>query len=293
MRVVVIARADSGVALHRLHIPFKHMEGAEVVFTSNLDETVYEGADMVVFNRTLPGDKMIWLIDLQNKHGFKICVDIDDYWELNKEHILYAGEKEKKLGEYQEKVLQHADVVFCTHDRLADEIKPFNENVHVIPNAITRKEKQFDIVTEESEFVRLFWQGSRTHEKDLEILSHPINKLKNIKDKIELMIAGVEEIADGEVDPLWVKMIQAYCGVRYRGNTDTIVDGGLLSRHQYFLGLSADMYYGTYRFADICLTPLVQNRFNRQKSNLKILESANMGLPVIASQVHPDRKSVV
>lgn len=285
MKIVVIARSNSGVAEHRLRIPFSLMEGIDIEFTSNQDETIYNDCDMVVFNRTLPGESMLWLLRLQDKIGFKICIDIDDYWILGKEHILYEAEKEAKLGEFQERCLAHADVVFCTHERLAEEIKPFNENVHIIPNSITRKTAQFDIQTEPSDYVRLFWQGSRTHEKDLEILSHPVNSLKDIKNKIELMIAGAEEVSDGEVDPLWVKMIEAYCGVKYKG--DRIIDSGLLSRHQYFLGLSASEYYGTYKFADICLAPLIRNQFNRQKSNLKILEAANMGLPVIASQVHP------
>jgi hypothetical protein len=32
---------------------------------------------------------------------------------------------------------------------------------------------------------------------------------------------------------------------------------------------------------------LLNSKFNRHKSNLKILEAANLGLPVIASAVHP------
>jgi hypothetical protein len=46
-------------------------------------------------------------------------------------------------------------------------------------------------------------------------------------------------------------------------------------------------YYKYYRYADICLAPLANTLFNAMKSNLKILEAANMGLPVIASHVQP------
>jgi glycosyltransferase involved in cell wall biosynthesis len=60
-------------------------------------------------------------------------------------------------------------------------------------------------------------------------------------------------------------------------------------KHQYKLipGAKVTEYYQAYAEADICLVPLVNSPFNRMKSNLKILEAANMGLPVIASGVHP------
>ena len=60
-------------------------------------------------------------------------------------------------------------------------------------------------------------------------------------------------------------------------------------KHQYEIieyGPITD-YYKHYAKADICLVPLVNSRFNSMKSNLKILEAANLGLPVIASGVHP------
>ena len=46
-------------------------------------------------------------------------------------------------------------------------------------------------------------------------------------------------------------------------------------------------YYSMYAHADISLVPLVNNHFNRMKSNLKVMEAANVGIPVIASGVNP------
>jgi glycosyltransferase involved in cell wall biosynthesis len=60
-------------------------------------------------------------------------------------------------------------------------------------------------------------------------------------------------------------------------------------KHQYKLIPAAPIteYYSAYKHADICLVPLVNSRFNRHKSNLKILEAANLGLPVVVSAVNP------
>jgi len=52
-------------------------------------------------------------------------------------------------------------------------------------------------------------------------------------------------------------------------------------------GTSPKDYYQCYNYADIALIPLIFNKFNTYKSNLKILESAFAGIPVIVSHVDP------
>jgi glycosyltransferase involved in cell wall biosynthesis len=58
-------------------------------------------------------------------------------------------------------------------------------------------------------------------------------------------------------------------------------------KHRVFQGMHYEHYYKAYAHADICLVPLVNSRFNSMKSNLKILEAANLSLPVIAHNVEP------
>jgi glycosyltransferase involved in cell wall biosynthesis len=72
----------------------------------------------------------------------------------------------------------------------------------------------------------------------------------------------------------WDKMLSSFTnGLQLPG---TVLDGR-----------PVDEYYQLYRYADICLIPLVNSKFNRNKSNLKILEAANLGLPVVVSAVDP------
>jgi len=52
-------------------------------------------------------------------------------------------------------------------------------------------------------------------------------------------------------------------------------------------GKKVTEYYSLYQNADICLIPLTESTFNTHKSNLKILEAAHLGIPVIVSAVHP------
>jgi glycosyltransferase involved in cell wall biosynthesis len=75
-------------------------------------------------------------------------------------------------------------------------------------------------------------------------------------------------------DPTWAAMASSYTN-------------GLQMPGTLLEGRPVDKYYELYQYADICLIPLEATRFNRNKSNLKILEAANMGIPVVVSAVDP------
>jgi glycosyltransferase involved in cell wall biosynthesis len=245
------------------------MPNTDVFITNNLQVEHFEkGCDVFMYNRILPNHAIAQIKELQLKYGFKVCVDIDDYWQLDEHHILYDYYKEIDFQSQQIKHIQEADVVLTTNERLAEEIELFNSNVHVCPNAIPKK-GQFDLEREPYYLTRLFWQGSITHRQDIELLRKPLESLGPIAAKIKMVMGGYTE---GE--PEWYEMAMTYTAQ---------------AKHQYKLlpGVEVNQYYTHYTHADICLIPLVNSRFNRMKSNLKVLEAANLGLPVIASNVHP------
>lgn len=269
MRIIAFASKNAGPSYHRIIAPMLLLPDVEVLVTNDLNEAHFEkGCDLVMYNRILPDQPMAKLKELQKQYGFKICVDVDDFWELDESHVLYQLYQEDKFAENQIKHLKEADVVLTTHSRLADEIYPYNKNVHVCPNAIPKK-GQFAIEREPYYLIRLFWQGSDTHGDDIKMLANPIQQLNGISPKIKMVMAGYTQGSD-----IWYDMAMDY-------TAETM--------HQYKLipPANVSMYYEAYKEADICLVPLRQSRFNRHKSNLKVLEAANLGLPVIASEVHP------
>ena len=269
MRIIAFVNRDSGPAYHRLIMPLLIMPGVDVYITNNLlDEHFEKGCDLFIYNRVLPQFCLEDISRLKEKYGFKICVDVDDYWELDDHHILYDYYKEQDFAAQQITQIMYADFVTTTNTRLAKEIQQYNKAVHVLPNAIP-KQGQFKIAPEPYHLTRLFWQGSITHEEDINLLKIPIERLLPIAAKIKMVIAGYH--IDEQT---WHNMALTYtfgCKLQYK----------LLP------ALPVTSYYEHYKNADICLVPLVNSRFNRMKSNLKVLEAANLGLPVIASAVHP------
>lgn len=270
MRVIAYVKSKNinGPDYHRLVMPLMLMN-ADVYITNNLRVEDFEkGCDVFIYNRILPDHAMPIVKELQHRYEFKICVDLDDYWELDEHHVLYKAYQEDNFAAKQIQQITDADVVLVTHSRLAEEVAVYNKNVHVCPNAIPRQ-GQFDIEREPHYLTRLFWQGSDTHRADIALLKAPIDKLGPIAGKIKMIMAGYAEDHED-----WYNMVHDY--------TANL-------KHQYKLIPYAPItsYYETYKHADICLIPLLNSRFNRHKSNLKVLEAANLGLPVIASAVHP------
>lgn len=286
MRIIAFANKNSGPAYHRIIMPLMLMEDTDVYVTNDLRvEDFDKGCDIFMYNRIMPTHAQPQLDLLKKKHGFKTVVDIDDYWELDPHHILYKEYQEMGFAHLQIGHLCQADAIFTTHQRLADEVeKALRHNltlgirgeyphyhrpsVHVLPNAIPHM-GQFAITPTQHDLVRLFWQGSVTHRQDIELLATPIQCLGKMAKKMKMIMAGY---TPDEYE--WFEMANTYTAKL---------------KHQYKLipGANVAQYYQAYENADICLVPLVNSPFNRMKSNLKILEAANLGLPVIASAVHP------
>jgi glycosyltransferase involved in cell wall biosynthesis len=257
---------NSGPGFHRIHMPLLLMPDTDVFITNAATPELFEEKKptTIYYNRIVSDE----ILKLQSKYHFKIAVDVDDYWELDAGHILYKYHMENRMPEHHIKHIRLADVVTTTHERLAEEIYKINRNVVVVPNAIPTHTyfPRFRMPSLKGK-TRIFWQGSVTHGKDIELLHGPFKKLD--KNKFMTIIAGY--MPD---EPEWDRMVSFFT----RGLT---IPGMVLG------GTDVDKYYGNYKYADICVCPLRDNKFNAMKSNLKVLEAAHIGLPVIASNVHP------
>lgn len=268
MRILAITSKTSGVAYHRIIMPIVNMQKDYCLMTDTLSEETFEGNyDIVVMNRMLanitPEQMDAWRI----KYGFKLIVDNDDYWYLDPSHILHERYVLNNVSQQIIDWIRIADLCTVTHERLAEEIKPYNSNIEIVPNAIPYGEEQFKDFKKDSELVRLFWSGSGTHGKDLEILRNP---MKRINFPVRTVIAGFNE---GE-KPIWDGMICAFTN-------------GLKLNPTIYNYNAVTEYMAAYADSDISLIPLIDSKFNSMKSNLKVLETAAKKNPAIVSNVHP------
>jgi glycosyltransferase involved in cell wall biosynthesis len=266
---VLVLYDHSGPKYHRVLLPTFLMD-VEIVIESKVTNENLKGVDILFFNRAIGrpvGATVQEMADHWRKeYGVKLVVDFDDYWQLGKDHFLFDHYEEHNLHSLMEEWIRASDAVTVTHERLYDKVLPLNKNVHILPNAIPSW-GQFILPKEPSEDTRLFWAGSATHKNDLKLLCGPSRRINR---------KGVKWVMGGYMEN--DKELQAMASY--------YTNGGRFN-HLLVRSSPVDYYYQAYTMCDIAFIPLVDNTFNSYKSNLKVLEAANVGAPVIVSKVHP------
>ncbi len=263
MKILVIYDS-SGPKFHRCLLPawgLQQYHYAQVIVKATIKEDDVKDVDFILFNRLIPNTKVETLIAWREKYGFKMICDMDDHWRLGKDHVLYLNYQKHDISGMIELFIKHSDLVFVTHERLLFEIIPINRNCHILPNAIPKID-QFLVNKVPSDDIRLFWAGGVTHRKDLELIERPMQLIKGSK----FIIAGYDKN-----DSEWKQIANMF-----NNYGTTLIESAPVNQ-----------YYQSYSLCDIALAPLLSTTFNRFKSNLKVLEAANIGAPIIVSQVHP------
>ena len=281
--------------------------------------------DIIHFHRQLgPFEKTDFIMGELKKAGVTLIVDIDDYWSPPTTHPLYHLVKQENLGEKITNVLKQADYVTTTTDLFAKEIKKYNKNVIVIPNAIDVNHKMWQPSEEidKGDKLRVSWIGGSSHLKDLELLDSSISKLNNdksVEGKYQFVLCGfdtrghITEVnqSTGEKrtrkilphETVWNKFESIFTSngkildsdyenwlKSYKNEEYTTSSKDLNYVRRWTLPLT--QYGKHYNYCDVCLAPLAKNTFNEVKSELKIIE-AGMTKKVLIAQDYGIYKELI
>ena len=253
------------------------------------------------------------IIQNLNNLGIVTIMDLDDYWLPTREHPVHQLVIQNKLHEKIIANLKVSKYITTTTSIFADEIKKFNKNVFILPNAINPKEPQFQQETLKSDKLRFGWLGGSSHLHDLKLLDGTINKLKPYKDQFSMYLCGFDtrgtvteinkdtgEQKQRPINPeetVWARYEEIFTD-NYR-----MVD----PQHKEFLmkfkeeDYNSDVlpfynrvwtkpvtsYAANYRWFDVSLAPIKNHIFNRVKSQLKVIEAGFYKKAIIASNVGP------
>ena len=280
---------------------------------NNLD--FYKKYDLIVFHRSLSPDfeKSVEIVTKLNELGIPTVADIDDYWMPGKEHPLHDVIKVNKLNERIVNSLKSAKYVTTTTSIFADEIKKFNKNVVVFPNAINPNEPQFKEPTLESEKLRIGWLGGSSHLHDLELLDQSISKLGSSVDKLQFVLCGFDtrgtvteinaqtkEHKKRNIEPhetVWAKyesiFTQKYSFVSEEYKKFLLdykqesYGNELKESYVRVWTKPVQSYAKNYSKFDVSLAPIKNHMFNRMKSQLKVIEAGFYKKALIASNLGP------
>jgi len=279
------------------------------------DENYWKQYDIVHFHRSIGQDfdQCLALIEKLKKIGVIVIGDIDDYWLPTKEHPIHQLIVSTKMNQKIIANLKACHYVTTTTSLFAHEIRKFNKNVVVFPNAIDPKEPQFNEPTLPSEKIRVGWLGGSSHLHDLKLLDTMVGKLSPLQNKLQYYLCGfdtrgvVTEINQqtGEKkqrpikpeETVWSQYEKIFTDnykiitKEYKEYLDKFVDGDFpaIENENYVRVWTkpVESYARNYAKFDISLAPIKNHVFNRLKSQLKIIEAGFYKKTIIASNVGP------
>lgn len=323
INVLTIASDTSGVSKFRTvdpHVKLQNMYPDEFhvdieysVDTTNI--SFWKKYQIVHFHRNIGNDYDYCpqFIKYLQSIGIVVIMDIDDYWLPTKEHPIQQIILQNKIHEKIIANIKVSDYVTTTTEIFANEIRKYNKNVIVLPNAIDPNEGQFNEPTLPSEKIRVGWLGGSSHLHDLKLLDGMVSKLSPIQDKLQYYVCGFDtrgsvteinqqtgEKTQRPITPsetVWVKYEEIFTSKykiitpKYKEFLDTFIEGNYPSveKENYVRVWTrpVNSYAKNYSKFDISLAPIQNHIFNRMKSQLKVIEAGFYKKALIASNVGP------
>jgi len=280
------------------------------------DLNYWKQYDMVCYHRSIGKDPVasIQIVQALKKMGIVTVMDLDDYWLPTKEHpahsLVIKNELHKKIVDN----LKVAQYVTTTTTIFADEIKKYNKNVFILPNAINPKEPQFMAETKPSDKLRFGWLGGSSHLHDLKLLEVTFGKLSSQKDKFSLYLCGFDirgtiteinpqtgeqkqrpilphETVWSQYEKIFTKNYEMITPehkeflLKYLPNEKYTLEENPFYTRVWTEPVTS--YAKNYANFDVSLAPLKNHIFNRVKSQLKVIEAGFYKKALIASNIGP------
>jgi hypothetical protein len=264
MITVVHLDGLSGINYHRLIVPLlrlKETHGVNLHFIQSLNELKdmnLDKIDNLLVSRKLSVTNHKEFKKMLVNKGIRLILDNDDYWKLNQDNPAWSL-YEVYYGPDIKKTIRIADVIWTPNRYLGKQMSNLNPlaDVQFVNNALDTEEKQWKNQRKSTKNDLWFgYLGAAAHVNDLKIMGHDFKneKILCVKD------LGYEEI----LNP-----------------TKTVKPVGIFEYGSY------------YKHMDVSLAPLLHNKFNRCKSDLKVTEAAATKTAIIASDVDNYNWSIV
>lgn len=234
------------------------------VCTTNLQ--AISAADILVLQRFYPRNATLSNIEYMIASGKPIVYEIDDLiTALPEDNPLKPSVEE--TTDLLAKLMPHFNAITASTEALAAEFGCFNKTTYVLPNLIDESLWQVSPKTETSEPIVIGFAGTNSHREDMDSIGDALFMIAQKYGK------RVVFRFMGDASPRMAKLPTFE-----------------------FIPFTAD--YASYSRAlgqsgfDIAVVPLVDNAFNRCKSNIKWLEYSACGIAGIYSDLPPYNTTV-
>lgn len=255
-RILFLVSTRGASSWYRCNVPGKELarRGHVAHMDVSMEPSVVYQYDVIVISNA--GTSVgVQVVEYAKSIGKKVIADIDDDpWHMTEwnPNVMRWNDEERASVE---RILSIADRVTTTSSFLADWVRQFSRDVVILPNCLPRE--YWDVEKVPHDKTVIGWIGGHTHYNDLVSVAGPINHVLSSHPDVAMQVAlfeghPFEPKKRVEVLPVTV---------------DLTAYGHMFSQ------------------VDIGIAPLVDDHFNRSKSDLKVLEYGAVGIPSVASKI--------
>lgn len=223
--------------------------------------------DMVILQMTYDTKA----VDYLTKNKVPYVFEIDDLIDKARKDDPWRKQLKPGVKEAMYNCINNAAAVTVTTDYLKEKYKYLNKNIVVLPNYLDLEDwvkPQKNI----SDTIRIGWAGSISHKADLLFLKPIIEKVVAKHDNVRFIYCGYGGASSKD-------------GITDAAYGEDVFKGIPRSKREYILGVNTAIWpkkASALEF-DIGLAPLIDDEFNKAKSNLKYLEYSWLEVPGVYS----------
>jgi len=307
MRILVYVPKDGGKDFFRLLYPYTNLlekNIGKVTVTFVRGETLEPSKIPIIQNKydvvvsraiyqTMPMLTSM-IFEKLKQIGITTIFDIDDRdWDIPKENPLHKLPNLQEIHNGVKAAMSSADIVTTTTSKMKNEISEFTNNAVIVPNVIDYDYYYWNLPRSiNDDYIRVGWAGSSSHQYDIHTIAGLGEWVITSYPNTKFVLGGFSSIAQkiGEVNIYYdeneYNVYKYYLKVLFPNGYDK-------DRVEILRTRKVPVYPELYKNIDILLAPLFNNKFNKVKSNLKLLEAAGYKIPIIASNIKPYQEDII
>jgi len=190
-------------------------------------------------------------IDRAKALGVKFVYDLDDYWQLEPFMWSYQAWKHIDMKFLVLNSASHCDLVTCSTPILQASLRrEIKNNVEVIVNGVDPDDKQWQPSPQPD------WDGFKVGYIGAAEHLHDLRQIFGAQNNFDIYIINT-------VHPILPKGFKSFDGKKFFN------------------------YAELYDQFDVVIAPLIYSRFNRHKSELKMIEAGFKKKPIVVSRIEP------
>lgn len=254
---IVLEYDDFIFGVHPMNPAYKTF-GTEEVFITYKDKFSADNAKAVLQAK---GDNRQIIDNHDGSCTFEMWKDGKDGFDLKANRLRALG------AQY---AIAHADLVTVTNNHLGKQYRKYRPQgpIAIVPNVVDFK-RWLPMKPNDTNEIRLGWQGGAAHYADLHLVRKPLWKLLDKYPNLKIVLQGVGFNALFKANP----------------------DNGMKDYSDRIEWRPWHSDVRTYPVdlremkADVAMCPVIDDPFNRGKSELKWIEFGAMGIPCVVAPV--------